>query len=258
MTRTRMFLALFGAVGLLGGAALALPKGAQPVPTPKAAPPVIAATKKPVLIELFTSQGCSSCPPADKLAETLSRQPGLVVISRPVTYWDRLGWKDTLASESNTALQQDYARRGLAGYNGVYTPQIVVDGKFGEVGSQADKVAAGVKRYGGKNDAAISVGKRTDAGYTIDLAGAGKDPAELVLIAVTARVDVTIGSGENGGRKVGYANVLRAERKLADVRSGTGSVVIVPDQLKVRGADRYALVLRKPGGGAVLAARWLS
>ena len=133
-----------------------------------------------------------------------------------------------------------------------------MDGSFGEVGSQAAKVAAGVKRYGGKSDAAIRVGKGKDAGYTIDLTGTGKDPAELVLIAVTARVDVTIGSGENGGRKFGYANVLRAERKLADVRGGAGRVAIAPDQLKVSGADRYALVLRKPGGGAVLAARWLS
>ena len=262
MTRSRTFLALVGAAAAFGGAALALPKGAQPAPAPKAALALVAATTdKPVLIELFTSQGCSSCPPADKLAETLSRQPGLVVISRPVTYWDRLGWKDTLARESNTSLQQDYARRGLAGYNGVYTPQMVVDGKFGAVGSQADNVAAGVKRYGGKSDASIRlgirVGKRKDAGYTAVLTGAGKDPAELVLVAVTRHVDVVIGSGENGGRKIGYANVLRAERKLADVSGGMGRVAIAPGQLKVSGADRYALVLRKPDGGAVLAARWL-
>ncbi len=259
MTRTRTLVFLVAAATALGGAALALPKSAQPAPTRRAAPALAAASDdKPVLIELFTSQGCSSCPPADKLAETLSRQPGLVVISRPVTYWDRLGWKDTLASESNTALQQDYARRGLAGYNGVYTPQLVVDGSFGEVGSQAEKVAAGIKRYGSKSDAAIRVGKRKDAGYTVDLSGAGMGSAELVLVAVTRHVEVVIGSGENGGRKVTYANVLRAERKLADVRGSTGSVAIAPDQLKVTGADRYALVLRKPGGGAVLAARWLS
>ena len=259
MTRTRTFVALISAVGALGGAALALPKDAETKAAPTAATPTIpAASDKPVLIELFTSQGCSSCPPADKLAATLSRQPGLVVISRPVTYWDRLGWKDTLASESNTALQQDYARRGLAGYNGVYTPQMVVDGRFGAVGSQADKIAAGVKRFGGKSDAAIRVRKRKDSGFTAALTGVGEDPAELVLVAVTRHVDVVIGSGENGGRKVIYANVLRAERKLADIGGGTGSVAVAPDQLKVRGADRYALVLRRPGGGAVLAARWLS
>ncbi|MEL6486536.1 MAG: DUF1223 domain-containing protein, partial [Pseudomonadota bacterium] len=89
----------------------------------------------PVLVELFTSQGCSSCPPADRLADRLDSEDGLVIISRPVDYWDRLGWTDTLASPQNTALQRAYARRGLGGYNGVYTPQSVVAGAFGEVGS---------------------------------------------------------------------------------------------------------------------------
>ena len=258
--RTRTLLALGGVFAALGLGALALhresPAGASPGNAP--APPIAAASGAPVLVELFTSQGCSSCPPADKLAETLSRQPGLVVISRPVTYWDRLGWKDTLAQESNTALQQNYARRGLAGYNGVYTPQLVVNGSFGEVGSLAEKVSAGIKRYGGKSDAAIRVAKAKGPGFAVDLSGAGKAPAELVLMAVTARVDVVIGSGENGGRHVTYANVLRAERKLLDVTGGAASGAIAPDQLKVGGADRYALVLRRPGGGAVLAARWLS
>lgn len=259
MTRTHTLLAIVAAAAAFGGAALALPKGTQSAPAPKPAPALAAASSgEPVLIELFTSQGCSSCPPADKLAETLSKKPGLVVITRPVTYWDRLGWKDTLARESNTALQQNYARRGIEGYNGVYTPQAVVDGSFGTVGSQANNVADGVKRFGAKSNAAIRVGQRTDAGYTVDLSGTGKAPAELVLVAVTRHVDVVIGSGENGGRKVGYANVLRAERKLADVSGGTASVTVAPAQLKVSGADRYAVVLRQPGGGRVLAARWLS
>lgn len=256
--RTRTLLALLGVAAAFGGGALALHRETPAAAAPGGAAPLSAASGAPVLVELFTSQGCSSCPPADKLAEDLSRQPGLVVISRPVTYWDRLGWKDTLAKESNTGLQQDYARRGLAGYNGVYTPQLVVDGRFGAVGSRADEVAAGVKRYGGKSGAALKVSPGKASGYAVEVTGAGKAPAELVLVAVTRHVNVTIGSGENGGRKVGYANVLRAERKLADVSGGTASLAIAPDQLKVGGADRYALVLRQPGGGPVLAARWLS
>jgi hypothetical protein len=179
------------------------------------------------------------------------------VIARPVTYWDRLGWKDTLAQPANTELQQDYARRGLGGRNGVYTPQVVVDGTWGTVGSQADAIAQGVREHGGRSDAAIRAA-RQGAGYSVTLKGSGAGTAELVLVAVTRKAEVAIGSGENGGRKVAYTNVLRAERKLADWRGGAANVTIGADQLKVAGADRYAVVLRMPDGGKVLAARWLA
>jgi len=212
---------------------------------------------EPVLIELFTSQGCSSCPPADRLAAKMAPNASLVVISRPVTYWDRLGWKDTLASQGNTDLQQAYARRGLAGRNGVYTPQTVVNGSFGAVGSHESDIRRGIARYGSTSSAAIRVKDLGDGGVGIGLGGETGSPAELVLIAVTRAVDVGIGRGENNGRTVTYTNVLRSERKIADWQGGKASHVIAPAQLMNKGADAYALVLREPGGGAVLAARWL-
>ncbi len=88
----------------------------------------------PVAVELFTSQGCSSCPPADVLMSKLAREPNIVVLTRPVTYWDKLGWKDTLAREENTSLQRSYAARGGEG-SGVYTPQAMVQGRMAAVGS---------------------------------------------------------------------------------------------------------------------------
>lgn len=251
MTLSRPLLAAIALVGVLGGVMLGLPQSAPAAP--------VAAAAEPVLIELFTSQGCSSCPPADRLAEKLAANPALVVIARPVTYWDRLGWKDTLAREGNTALQKNYARAGLAGRGGVYTPQIVVDGSFGAVGSQAEAITAGIKRHGGKGGAAIRVTGSAAKGYTAQLGGTAKGAvAELVLVAVTRRVEVGIGSGENGGRKVAYTNVLRDERKLADWQGGKASVTIPANKLRIKGADRYALVLRAPDGGKVLAARWLA
>ncbi len=102
---------------------------------------VAASATSPLVLELFTSQGCSSCPPADALMEQIARtRPDVLVISRPVTYWDRLGWRDTLALPENTDLQRAYAARGLAGRNGVYTPQAVVDGHSGTVGSRAGDI----------------------------------------------------------------------------------------------------------------------
>jgi hypothetical protein len=210
-----------------------------------------------VLLELFTSQGCSSCPPADRLAEKLAADPGLVVISRPVTYWDRLGWKDSLAREENTALQQAYAAAGLAGQNGVYTPQLVIDGRFGAIGSREDEVRGGIARHGGKGGAAIRVRDLGAKGFAVGIDGAAAAPAELVLVAVSRKVAVAIASGENGGRKIDYTNVLKDEQRLAGWQGGKAGHVVARDKLSVPGANAYALVLREPGGGKVLAARWL-
>lgn len=257
MTSNRTLLALMGTLAVMGMATIGFSQTAPAAPAARSRAPVVV-NGEPVLLELFTSQGCSSCPPADRLAEQLARDPNLVVIARPVTYWDRLGWKDTLAKGTNTALQQDYARRGLAGRNGVYTPQLVVDGSFGAVGSNAQGIADGVKRFGQTGDAAIRITRDKAGGYAVSFSGTAEGTGELMLVAVTRKVLVGIGSGENGGRKVAYTNVLRTERKIANWSGGKAHIAIRADELKVAGADAYALVLRAPGGGKVFAARWLA
>ncbi|MEM8724626.1 MAG: DUF1223 domain-containing protein, partial [Pseudomonadota bacterium] len=209
-------------------------------------------------LELFTSQGCSSCPPADRLAAKFDKEPKFVVISRPVDYWDRLGWKDTFASPENTDRQRAYSRRGLGGYNGVYTPQSVVDGLLGEVGSNERTI----RRYAGQaakaKRAAIRIRKLDSGGYGVGIAGSSSGQAELTLTAVARSETVAIGRGENGGRKVTYTNVLIDERRIADWSGGSASLRIEPHQLRVQGADRYAVILREPNAGRVLAARWLN
>lgn len=245
---SRTLIATLACALALAGIALA--------PTAQSAP--ASAAGEPVLLELFTSQGCSSCPPADRLAAQLADMPGLVVISRPVTYWDGLGWKDTLAREENTALQRAYAAAGLAGQNGVYTPQLVIDGRFGAVGSREEAVRAGIARHGGKGGAAIRVRDLGAKGFAIGIDGTTARPAELVLVAVRRRAMVAIGRGENGGRAVEYVNVLVGERRIAGWAGGRAGLVIAPAQSRVAGADAHALVLREPDGGKVLAARWLA
>jgi len=212
---------------------------------------------EPVLLELFTSQGCSSCPPADRLAARLADDPGLVVISRPVTYWDRLGWKDTLARESNTALQRAYAQRQLEGRNGVYTPQIVADGTLGAIGSRENTVRNQASLASKSSSAAIRAKVSNNGALGIGIGGTTREPAELVLISVASRETVAIGRGENRGRSIGYTNVVIDERVIATWNGGKASHVIAPGDLSVKGADKHAIVVRVPNGGKVLAARWL-
>lgn len=220
--------------------------------------PRASAAREPVLLELFTSQGCSSCPPADRLAAKLAKDPGLVVISRPVTYWDRLGWKDTLAREANTELQRTYARRDLAGRNGVYTPQIVADGRYGAVGSQERIVRSHALHARSSQGAAIRSESLANGDYAVGLGGQSSGSAELILLAISSHERVNIGRGENRGRSVAYTNVLLDERVIGTWDGGKASLTIAAQQLQISGADRYALVLRSPQGGPVLAARWLS
>jgi len=98
----------------------------------------VAHTEPRAVVELFTSQGCSSCPPADKLAGELARDPSLVVMSLPIDYWDYLGWKDTLALPGHSNRQRAYSK--ARGDREVYTPQVVVNGTIHTLGSDKDAI----------------------------------------------------------------------------------------------------------------------
>src|SRR3954465_11655057 len=157
------------------------------------------------VIELFTSQGCSSCPPADKILGELAKDPSVIALSMPIDYWDYLGWKDTLADSRFTARQKAYSQ--VRGDREVFTPQVVVNGSMHVIGSD---------RSGIEN--AIDLTKRADGvmSLPITMAMAGKQirisvPAsdkpsdathgEVWICAVTKAVPISIGRGENGGRQ---------------------------------------------------------
>jgi len=209
---------------------------------------------QPVAVELFTSQGCSSCPPADNLLARLAEIDGIVAISRPVTYWDRRGWKDTLAREENTILQRAYAQRGLIGRGGVYTPQLVIDGQFGVIGSDIRQIVPMIQASS-PAPAAIAVRPQKDGSVIIGLAGESSGPAELVLVALKSHETVRVVRGENGNRALQYTNVLLNETAIADWNGGTADAKIPQALLQQGGADRYALLLRRKNAGPILAAR---
>lgn len=215
----------------------------------------VARPANPVVIELFTSQGCSSCPPADLLARRLAKDDSLLVITRPVTYWDRLGWKDTLAREENTRLQRAYAAKGQEG-SGVYTPQMVVNGGGGAIGSRENDIRSLVRRAD-RSGPRVIVAPDDRGQMIVTISGKSDYLASVSLIALSSSETVRIGRGENGGRTMHYVNVVKAERNLGSWRGKPMKFTIAPESLSVRGADRYAILVQRPGAGPIVAAKLL-
>lgn len=249
---------------LIGGSAFAGFLGAQLAPT-SAASSVLVATpadrsdvtgsSNPVVIELFTSQGCSSCPPADLLARRLAKDDSLLVITRPVTYWDRLGWKDTLAREENTRLQRAYAEKGNDG-SGVYTPQMVVNGGGGAVGSRENDIRSLVRRAD-RSGPLITAVRDASGEMMVTISGKSDYLASVSLIALSSAETVRVGRGENGGRTMHYVNVVKAERNLGSWRGKPLRLALSAEDLNISGADRYAIMVQRPGAGPIVAAKLL-
>ena len=208
------------------------------------------------VVELFTSQGCSSCPPADKVIGELAKDPSVIALSMPIDYWDYLGWKDTLADARFSARQQAYSR--VRGDRGVYTPQVVVNGSAHLVGSDRAGIedAIGDTR---KADGVMSVpvsmalaGKQ----ITVSVAASGKAPAamhgEIWICSISKEVSIAIGRGENRGREVTYHNVVRNLLKVGDWNGSAGSWTVPLENISREGVDAAAVYVQdgnrdKPG-----------
>ena len=205
------------------------------------------------LIELFTSQGCSSCPAADKLLGELANDPSVVALSLPIDYWDYLGWKDTLASPGHSARQRAYAR--MRGDREVYTPQIVVNGAVHVLGSDKTAVEHAIAQTD-RNAAVMSVPVLASIGggnLNVKIAaGNYHAAAEVWLCPITRTVAVAIGRGENSGRKITYHDVVRSWSKLGDY-SGSDETFTVPlAEITAKDGDAVAIMVQqgtkeKPG-----------
>ena len=244
-------LALLGlAIGFAGGTGIAQPQGAGPA---AGAPP-----PAPAVVELFTSQGCSSCPAADALLAQLADRGELVALSLSVDYWDYLGWRDTLANSKFTERQRAYAK--ARGDGAIYTPQIIVNGIAHVNGSDEGQILQAIDKTS-KAVAAQHVPIRLseDKGKLIVEAGAAppgtqvKD-ATLWLAVMSPKVEVSIGRGENQGKKVTYTNVVR---ELMPIGSWSGKALTVELQRQAilrPGADRCAVLLQQGHAGPIVGA----
>ena len=172
------------------------------------------ADPRPVVVELFTSQGCSSCPPADALLGELARRRDVLPLGFHISYWDSLGWKDPLSSPGSTERQKAYARRFTDGR--VYTPQIVVDGTSEMVGSDRDAVMDALR---GVRPAAIAPVSFADDRRSVAIGG-GAGRGEIVLVRFVQRRTTNVGAGENTGR---VANDFNGVESLTTLGAWDGS-----------------------------------
>ncbi|WP_309644216.1 DUF1223 domain-containing protein [Phenylobacterium sp.] len=212
-----------------------------------AALPAAAAPSQPIVVELFTSQGCSSCPPANEAVGKLADRPGVIALSFGVTYWDYLGWKDTFARADYTERQRAYAK--ALGRSGPYTPQVVVNGAADTVGNTAAKIDKLIvaRRAPAATDIALSPG--------LVRVGAGKAPtggADVWLVSYDPRiVQIPVKRGENTGKTLPHRNVVRDLRRLG---RWTGSEAAFKAPSSASGL-RTVVLVQAPNGGAILAAK---
>lgn len=207
------------------------------------------------VLELFTSQGCSSCPPADRLFHALARDPGLLALSLPVTIWDHLGWKDTLAQAAFSERQKNHG--AARGDRQIYTPQVVVNGVTHAIGS--DQKALDQARKDSRALAPVlslaPTLERVDGRWRLNVP-AGKSRGVLQLITFQRSKSVEIGRGENTGRTMKYGNVVRAITQVGDY-AGTPLRMDLDAAVQCSSEDGFAVIVQEGDDkhpGAILGA----
>lgn len=213
------------------------------------------------VVELFTSQGCSSCPPADRMLGEFAKDPSLIALSLPIDYWDYLGWKDTLADSRFSARQKAYS--AMRGDRDVYTPQVIVNGVRHVLGSDRKGIETAIEKSHGEHGVmSVPVKLSKDGHYlNVSVAASSGHHAEVWICAVSKAVPITVGRGENSGQQIIYHNVVRNVLKVGDW-DGTANTWSVPlENISREGVDAAAAYLQdgtreKPG--AMLGAAYTS
>lgn len=203
-----------------------------------------------VVVELFTSQGCSSCPPADAFMEELATQPGVIALSLHVDYWDYIGWKDSFAKPQYTERQKAYAR--FAGSRTIYTPQMIVGGQDRVEGNQPETVANLVRQHmAGAPEVGLTL-ERSDGRLKVKawsdrpLSGT----ARVQVVRYIPEKVVAIESGENAGQTVTYRNIV-TDWKLLGEWPGTGPFEA---EAELSGDEPVVVIVQSDGPSDILAA----
>lgn len=214
------------------------------------APVATQAAERPVVVELFTSQGCSSCPPANAyLNEMVRDRRDVLALAFHVTYWDRLGWKDPFSLQAATERQDHYGHRFG---DGSYTPEIVVDGLSSHVGSDRAEVGPAIEQAKRKGQTAAAVDIKTEGDQLSINVGSGSGSGRVLLIGFDHDHQTAIRHGENGGRTLQESNVVRSIRSIGDWK---GAALRISEK-RPEGQDA-AVIIETPDGRIIGAARLL-
>ena len=241
----RRRLTLFGSFGLVAAALVLGYASAQPVEARVPAPPP---SDDLTVVELFTSQGCNSCPPANANLVRLSSRPDLLTLSFNVTYWDDLGWPDTFARPEYTARQRAY-QRGL-GTDNVWTPQVVVDGRAHTVGRRMEQIERLVSAHLVTAGPAIAF---RNGGVGLAGGPAQSAPADVWLVRYEPDpIAVPVARGENAGATLPHASVVRELVKLGEWSGGEAQGWALPSP--TREGLLTAVLVQMPNGGPILRA----
>jgi len=214
--------------------------------------PAAGEAPRPVVVELFTSQGCSSCPPADRLLGEIKHQPGVIALSLHVDYWDYIGWEDPYGKARHTDRQQAYKRRLALDY--VYTPQIVVDGRLQAVGSRRSAVVEGIERARATPPA---VRPSLTAARAVIPAAEIAGTARVWLVTFDAEHATRVGAGENAGDRLVNHNVVRAWRDLGAYTGQRREIALDLADARAAGRSGCALMVQAEGTGAIRGAAML-
>jgi hypothetical protein len=242
---TTLRLALLGlAAGIL--AVAALPAAALPA----------AASETPVVVELFTSEGCSSCPPADAYLGELAKKPGIVALAYHVDYWDYIGWKDPFALREATERQRRYT--AALGSRFLYTPEMVIDGGRDATGSDRDAVdeLIGAREKDGKK-LALTLTEKAEDKYAVNIPASSQSGGATVWLAVFDREHATsVARGENEGRTLKEFNIVRELRKIGRY---DGNRLKIPVEMELTRDNGCAILVQSDfmpgdGQGAILGA----
>jgi hypothetical protein len=211
------------------------------------------AARQPVVVELFTSQGCSSCPPADALLGELAERDDVIALSLHVDYWDYIGWKDPYGSPQNTERQRAYA--GELGLRYVYTPQMVIDGRDNIVGSRRDEVLASLEKAVARPKP-VAVDFLPGNGGTVVIS-AGHAPARgatIWLAVFDEGHDTQVKRGENAGLTIRNVNVVRRLERLGTWMGQRLEIPLNLDDAAARGNFGCAVIVQQGRNGPIIGA----